>query len=70
MSCDYITFYNWSNTYWIDKEWAKIESMKRQRENLILIDKYFPKCTNRQKANKIGMSYGYYMQLRKEYGLI
>ena len=70
MSGDFITLCNCSNPYWLtDKEWVKIKLMKRQKENLMAIDLYFPKLTNKQKAQKVGISYNYYLSLRRKYEL-
>lgn len=64
-----ITFLNWPITNWLDKNWAKKEFELRRRGNFILLDRYFPNITHKVMAEKIGMSIGYYIQLRKRYGL-
>jgi len=64
-----IIIFNLSKSNWLDPEWAKAETQRIQKEQLMLIDDYFPSASNKQKARKIGMSCGYYLSLRRKYGL-
>jgi len=56
-------------TNWLDKNWAKAKKIEIQRRQLEDIEFFFSHLTNRQKAEKAGISYVWYMQLRKRYGL-
>jgi len=64
-----IIFSYTQETNWLDKNWAKAKKIEIQRRQLEDIEFFFPNLTNRQKAEKAGVGYVWYMQLRKRYGL-
>jgi len=64
---DFITLLNCASTNWLDKKWAKNERKRRMVKELLLIEKYFPNKSNKQKAQIMGISYCYYCILKRRY---
>lgn len=64
-----IVFENWPTTNWIDPAWAKYEKEIREKKNIMLMEDCFPSATKKQIAAKMGMTVGYYYQLRHKYNL-
>jgi len=65
MSC--IIFTNWPHTNYMDKVWAKAKREENQRSELMLIEDYFPMASVKRKAQILGVSEGYYYELRRKY---
>ena len=70
---DIIFAYTIPDTNWLNPAWrrAKMKELHEieERSNFIDLDNNFPDITHKAMAMKLGISYGYYMQLRKRYGL-
>ena len=64
---DYITLLNCTQNNWLDKTWVKGEKKKRRIKELLLIEKYFPNKSNKQKAQIMGFTYCYYCILKRRY---
>jgi len=62
-----IIFENWPNTCWMDKEWVKDRLETEQKKKIIQIESLFSKASMKRKAQIMGISVGYYYQLRSKY---
>jgi len=70
---DIIFEYEIPDTNWLNPDWRRYEGKRfaemRTEEELRVVDMLNPCATNQEKADIVGVSYTYYMQLRKKYNL-
>jgi len=70
---DIIFAYQVPDTNWLNPAWRKAKKKElfeaEQKSNLIQLEAFFPNTTRKAIARKMGISHGYYRQLRKKYGL-
>ena len=64
-----ITFENWPDTCWLDKEWVKDRREQKQKEEILMIEDCFSRASTKRKAQIMGISRGYYYQLKSKFNI-
>lgn len=62
-----IIFENWPTTHWLNKEWVKAQREQKQKEDILVIEDCFPLASTKRKAQILGVSVGYYYQLKSKF---
>lgn len=62
-----IIFENWPTTNYMDKTWAKAKREENRRIEFMLIEDYFTLASVKRKAQIMGVSEGYYYELKRKY---